>query len=80
MSSLSFGTALPFACLSVEWRGGGRKMWSVVSEENVFEFPRFEQAMMFADEFWRERVKLIDARTRVISIVQSDDLLKKEVA
>lgn len=55
-------------------------MWSVVSEENVFEFPRFEQAMTFADQFWKERVKLIDARTRVITIVQSDDLLKKESA
>ncbi len=55
-------------------------MWSVVSEENVFEFPRFEQALMFADEFWKERVKVIDARTRIISIVQGDDLLKKESA
>jgi len=55
-------------------------MWSVISEENVFEFPRFEQAMMFADEFWKDRVKLIDARKREISIVMSDDLLKKESA
>ena len=55
-------------------------MWTVISEENVFEFPRFEQALLFADEFWKDRVKLIDARTRKISIVQADDFLKKESA
>lgn len=55
-------------------------MWSVKSEETVFEFPRFEQAMMFADEFWKDRVKLIDARKRIISVVQSEEFIKKEIA
>jgi hypothetical protein len=55
-------------------------MWSVISEENVFEFTRFEQALQFADEYWKDQVKLIDARKREISIVQADDFLKKESA
>ncbi len=55
-------------------------MWSVKSEENVFEFPRFEQAMMFADEFWKDSVKLINARKRMISVVQPEEFIKKESA
>jgi len=55
-------------------------MWSVISEANVFEFPRFELAMMFADQYWKDGVKLIDARKRTISIIDTDEFKLKESA
>lgn len=55
-------------------------MWSVISEAKIFEFPRFELAMMFADQYWKDGVKLIDARKRTISIIDTDEFKVKESA